>query len=66
MSTSKRLPDYILHAFNTKTEEKIARVGAAWIQDDDSIRLKINRFVIVPTEPEWILTLFVNKVKKSS
>lgn len=55
-----RTPDYDFRALNKKTDEK-TRVGAAWKNEDGSITVVLNRFVVLPTEPEWLFTLFPKK-----
>lgn len=55
-----RKPDYLMAALNKKTEERVQRIAVAWKNDDGSITLVLNRFVALPTEPEWLFTLFPN------
>jgi len=54
-------PDYRLAGLNKKTEEKVYSLGAAWKNADGSISFVPNRFVVLPTEPEWVWTFFPNK-----
>lgn len=58
VSPSGRRPDYVLRALNKRTDERVTHLGAAWRNDDGSITLAIDRFVVLPTEPDWLLTLF--------
>jgi hypothetical protein len=53
-----RKPDYVLKALNKKTDEKVAHAGAAWVNPDGSITLVLDRFVVLPSDPDWVLTLF--------
>jgi hypothetical protein len=58
---SGRKPSYRLNALNKKTDEKTYPVGAGWKNEDGSITLVLNRFVVLPTDPEWLFTLFPTK-----
>lgn len=46
--TVGRKPDYRIAALNKVTDEKQARIGAAWVNPDGSISLVFDPFVTVP------------------
>ncbi len=52
-----RLPDYRIKALNKDTDER-DYIGAAWQNDDGSIGLKFNPFVVVPVGSDFAITLF--------
>ena len=52
-----RTPDWELRCLNRNTEER-GQIGAAWTNDDGSIRIKLNPCVTVPSDPMLLLTLF--------
>ena len=52
-----RQPHYEFRGLNKATDEK-AQVGVAWINDDGSIRVKLNPFIVLTAGPDLILTLF--------
>ena len=53
-----RKPDYVLKGMNKVTDEKVQKLGAAWSNEDGSISLVIDRFVVLPTDSAWVYTLF--------
>lgn len=53
-------PDYKLHALDKETQEK-NRIGAGWINEDGSIRVKLDAFVVLQASPNLVLTLFPEK-----
>lgn len=53
-----RMPDWELRYLNKDTDEK-GQVGAAWTNDDGSIRIKLNPRVVLEAGPDCVLTLFV-------
>lgn len=55
--TPGRRPDYNLNALDKNTEQK-GRVGAAWLNDDGTIRVKINPWVVLTGGDSLVLTLF--------
>ncbi len=57
---TSRQPEYSLNCLNKTTEAK-GRIGAAWLNDDGSIRIVIDPFVVLPPVGEIVLTLFKNK-----
>lgn len=59
-----RKPDYDLSLLNKTTNEKVFAVGAGWCNADGSITVVINRFVVLPTGPEWLITLFPRRTEK--
>ncbi len=68
-----RLPEYDVSAINGTTEGR-GRVGAAWINEEGHITLKLNPFVQLHQDGHLILTLFpkpsakleIRKVAKGS
>lgn len=66
MEHADKRPDYRLTAMNTITGERVGTLGAAWINPDDSITIKLNRFVVLPHEDAgWQFRLFKNDEKLS-
>lgn len=55
-----RRPDYSVNAMDKRTGEK-ARIGAAWINPDCSIRIVLNPFVVLTANPDLVITMFTNK-----
>lgn len=52
-----RQPDYDLAVLNRETEQK-GRVGAAWLNPDGSISIRLNPMVVLDSRPELVITLF--------
>ena len=52
-----RKPDYRLHALNKGTDEK-NRIGGAWENEDGSISIRLDAFIVLQAGPELVLTLF--------
>lgn len=52
-----RQPDYNVSCLNKQTEVK-GKIGAAWINDDGSIRIVLDPFVVLPPSPVAVITLF--------
>lgn len=52
-----RQPDYNVWAVN-KATEKSADIGAAWIDEDRSISVKINPFVSIPAGGELTIKMY--------
>lgn len=55
-----RPPDFILKALNTRTDQRTGKIGAAWKNADGSIALKLDMFVTLASDPDLLITLFVN------
>lgn len=55
----KRKPDFWFKAMNKNTNQK-AKVGAAWQNQDGSISIDLNPFVVLsaPVATDLVLTLF--------
>lgn len=60
-----RQPDFHLHAMHIDTNEK-GRVGAAWLNDDGSITIKLDAFVTLTATPDLTIRLFKNDRKQTS
>lgn len=58
-------PDYRLGVLNKDTEERASNLGAGWLNDDGSISLVINPYVVLPTGKQYVMTLFPEKPKKA-
>jgi hypothetical protein len=54
-----RKPDYNVHAMNKVTNAK-ARIGAAWMNEDHTISIVLDAFVVVPGGSDLLITLFPN------
>jgi len=52
-----RTPDWELRCLDRDTEER-GQIGAAWTNDDGSIRIKLNPCVVLQSRPMLVLTLF--------
>ena len=50
-------PHYRLKYLNKQTEEK-GEIGAAWLNEDNSITVVLNPLVVVPQSKDVLLTLF--------
>lgn len=57
-----RTPDFDVKALKKNTNEK-ARIGAAWANEDGSVSIVLDAFVVVPSSPDLIITLFPRKAK---
>ncbi len=57
MSKQSRTPDYNVKAMNKATGEK-ARIGAGWLNEDNSISIVLNSFTIIESNPNLVITLF--------
>lgn len=57
-------PDYRLAGLNKTTNERVHNLGAGWKNADGSISFRLERFVVLPTEPEWSFVLFLEGDKK--
>ena len=55
-----RKPDYRVGAMNKETDVKAYRVGGAWKNDNGTITVILDAFVIFPGGPDTLLTLFPN------
>jgi hypothetical protein len=55
--TRGRTPDWEFRYLNKDTEER-GQVGAAWTNDDGSIRVKLNPCVVLRGGAEYVFTLF--------
>lgn len=55
-----RKPDYIIKAMDKVTKEK-GEIGVAWMNLNGSISIRFNRFVVVPTGAEYIITAFLRE-----
>ncbi len=61
---SNKKPDYDLAAMNKLTGDKNYRCGAAWKNDDGSISIKLDPFVVLDANHSGIvITLFERKEK---
>lgn len=58
-----RKPDYILSGLLKGTNIANRNLGAAWINDDGSIYLMINPFVVLQSSTDHVLTLFKREEK---
>lgn len=58
-----RNPDYILKAMDKITSEK-QRIGAAWLEQDRSLTIKIDRFIVISGQHDAIIKLFPNDYAK--
>lgn len=52
-----RKPDYSVAALNKATDAK-GQIGAAWKNDDNTISVILNDFVVVKQEGDLLITLF--------
>lgn len=58
MSTSTpKKPDFHIRAIRKGTQEK-AEIGVGWKNEDGSIFLKFNPFVVVPVGADYAITAF--------
>ena len=55
-----RRPDYELSALNKDTNEK-NKVGAAWVNENGTISIKLNAFIKLEASTALVLTLFPPK-----
>ena len=58
----KRQPDFHVHALD-QTNEARARIGAAWKNDDGSISIRLDPFVVLTAAPTLLVRLFINDGK---
>jgi hypothetical protein len=59
-----RKPDYDLAAMNKRTGERNYRCGAAWKNDDGTISIKLDPFIVLDANnPGIVVTLFERKEK---
>ena len=61
-----RKPDYSVGALNRDTDEKNPKVGAAWCNDDGSIDININDFVVIRGSKATYLRLFPYRERSAS
>ncbi len=59
-----RRPDYILSALCKRTELR-GRVGAAWVNEDGTLSIKLNAFVVLSANDDLVITLFENDDKNA-
>lgn len=52
-----RKPDWTISALNPKTGVK-GKVGAAWNNDDGTLQLKLNSFIVLQGSEELLIRLF--------
>lgn len=52
-----RQPDYSVNCLNKQNEVK-GKIGAAWLNEDDSIRIVLDPFVVLPASHLAVITLF--------
>lgn len=62
----RRKPDFVIRAMNKETGEKNIRVGVGWSNTNGTIYLSFNRFIVPPTDPVWVYTLFPNDYERQS
>lgn len=55
-----RRPDYVLKGLDKATEFRSGKIGAAWINRDGSIRVVLDTFTKLESNPNFIYTLFPN------
>jgi hypothetical protein len=53
-----RKPEYRLKALNKATGEKSRNAGAAWVNEDGSISIDVEPFVVLRGGKDLVLTLF--------
>ena len=63
MSKQSRTPDYNVKVLDKATNEK-GRIGAGWINEDGSISIVLNTFVVITSSPNLVITLFSNDGKE--
>lgn len=54
-----RKPEFRVAAMDKETDEKNS-VGAAWINEDGTITVKLDAFVHLVSSPNLLITLFPN------
>lgn len=52
-----RWPDYRVHAMNKATDEK-SKVGAGWSNQDGSIAIRLDPFVVLTAGRDLVITMF--------
>ena len=55
-----RKPSHYLKALDKATDEKSGRIGAAWVNRDGTISIKLDPFVTLNGGNDLVLTLFPN------
>ena len=55
-----RRPDYEIKALNKDTQER-GPIGAGWLNEDGSIYLKFNPFVVLPVGAHMAITAFATE-----
>lgn len=50
-------PNYRLKFLNKRTEAH-GEIGAAWLNEDQSLSIVLNPLVVLPQSPDLVLTLF--------
>ena len=53
----QKKPHYRLKFLNKRTEEH-GEIGAAWLNEDQSISIVLNPLVVVPQSSDLVMTLF--------
>lgn len=53
-----RQPDYSLGALDTSTDEKNPRIGAGWLNEDGTISISLNDFIVLRGSKTMYLRLF--------
>jgi hypothetical protein len=59
----QRKPDYILKAMDKITNDK-GRIGAAWVEEDGSVSVIVDRFAFLSGSENVVLKLFPNDKAK--
>lgn len=57
-----RKPDYRVAAMDKKTDAK-NNIGGAWINQDSSIAIVLDAFIVIQGSKDLLITLFPNKDK---
>ena len=55
---TSRTPDFVLKGLNTQTNERTGKLGAAWTNEDGTVSIRFDSFIILEQRPGWIFTLF--------
>lgn len=58
-----RKPDYRVAALDKTTDEK-NNIGGAWLNDDGSIAVVLNPFIVLTARKSLLITLFPEKGTK--
>lgn len=56
-----RTPDYIVGAINKRTDDRQPKIGAAWVNEDGTITVALDPFVVLPGGKDTLITLFPKK-----